>query len=387
MDRCSLLSDFVHKALRPNMEHLPTLIKIIEGGVTANKEKTTSYAKLLAQKLEEEGNSKAADTILKVADGLQKRGTYKTAFTEALNPMPVDRDSRHTLADETAPELSTVNIQLEPRIQDSVEEFISFILHSQKLIEAGVGINPSMIMYGPPGCGKTELAKWVAAKLDLPLLTARCDSLMSSLLGSTAKNIRNLFTHASNRPCILFLDEFDALAKARDDQHEVGELKRVVVSLLQNIDQLPPETVVLAATNHEKLLDPAIWRRFNYRLHIQLPSETLREKLISQFLGNYKPNYTKNIIQASEGLSGALIKQVCQGAVRAAIINDKDSIDEYKLLAKIAVLRYESIIDSDQPIENKIKELKTINGKFFTLRVLSCIFSISTGKISNIINS
>jgi len=101
---------------------------------------------------------------------------------------------------------------------------------------------------------------------------ARLDGLISSYLGSTAKNIRALFDFAAKTPCVLFLDEFDAIAKVRSDAQEMGELKRVVNSFLQNLDTLGRQSIVLAATNHETLLDAAVWRRFTYRLALTLPT-------------------------------------------------------------------------------------------------------------------
>ena len=95
-----------------------------------------------------------------------------------------------------------------------------------------------MLLYGPPGVGKSETAKYVAARLEVPLYTVRTDSLVSSYLGSTSKNLRSVFDFVSAEPCVLFLDELDAIAKQRDDSQELGELKRVVISLLQNIDKL-----------------------------------------------------------------------------------------------------------------------------------------------------
>src|SRR5438477_8302827 len=119
-----------------------------------------------------------------------------------------------------------------------------------------------MLIHGPPGTGKTQTARWITGQLSLPLLTVRCDTLVSSLLGQTSKNLRRVFEHAVQRPCVLFLDEFDALASARGNERDVGELQRVVISLLQNVDALPDNTILIAATNHEQLLDPAVWRRF-----------------------------------------------------------------------------------------------------------------------------
>ena len=110
-----------------------------------------------------------------------------------------------------------------------------------------------MLMYGPPGTGKSRLARHIAGELGLELYVARLDGLISSFLGSTSKNIRALFDFAAKTPCVLFLDEFDAIAKLRGDTQELGELKRVVNSFIQNLDSLGPQSIVLAATNHEEL--------------------------------------------------------------------------------------------------------------------------------------
>lgn len=369
------------------MEHLPTLLKIIESGIAANTEKVASYTEVLIKKLKGDGEEKAAERILNAISRINSRNGISPASAHKAFSVPVDRDSRLLLADESFPISGEYAVQLDTMVDNSVEEFISFVENTYILTEAGVGISPTMLIYGPPGCGKSVLAQHIASRLELPLLTARCDSLMSSLLGSTAKNIRNLFDHAANRPCVLFLDEFDALAKARDDQHEVGELKRVVVGLLQNIDNLPAETVVLAATNHEKLLDPAVWRRFAYRLNIQLPTYDLREKLLRQFLKSYCPKNIKNITAATEGMSGALIKQACEAMIRITILEKSKALDENKLLAKIAQIQYFKIIQSQETTEEKIKLLKQKNSRLFTTRVLSRLFEISTGKISKILNS
>jgi len=369
------------------MKYLPTLLKIIENGFSANTTKVASYTKVLVDKLNNDGDQKTAEKILRLIgrEAMGKGVSPAKAFTPPA--MPVDRDSRFLLADETHPKLSDIHIQLESLIEKPVDEFIAFVENAHVLTEAGVGVSPSMLIYGPPGCGKSYLAQYIAAKLELPLLTARCDSLMSSLLGSTAKNIRNLFDHASNRPCVLFLDEFDALAKARDDQHEVGELKRVVVGLLQNIDNLPPETILLAATNHENLLDPAVWRRFAYRLNIHLPVSETREKLIHQFLGSYTPKSIKSFVLSTEGMSGALIKQACEAIIRLTILEGRDELDEYKLLAKIAQIQHHDTIHSQDTPEEKIRKLKQLDSRLFTTRLLNELFGVSTGKISKILNS
>lgn len=141
-----------------------------------------------------------------------------------------------------------------------VNEFLS-IAKSHAQVDGQGGATPlSLLMYGPPGTGKNRIARFIAQELSLDLYVTRLDGLISSFLGSTLKNIRTLFDFAAKTPCILFLDEFDVIAKLRGDSQELGELKRVVNSFIQNLDNVGNQSIVVAATNHEELLDSAIWR-------------------------------------------------------------------------------------------------------------------------------
>lgn len=367
------------------MQHTAEMLKIIEGALKSDVTQVTAYAELLASKLEKEGNQRTASSIRKK---VQQSVSYfgRSSVGGKLEPIvPVDKDSRLTLGDVFYPSINDTHVQFQKSVQDDVNEFISFIDKAHLLSEAGVGISPSMLIYGPPGCGKTQLGHYIAAKLNLPLIVARCDTLISSFLGSTAKNIRSLFDHAASRPCVLFLDEFDALAKARDDKHELGELKRVVVSLLQNIDSLPENTILLAATNHEDLLDPAVWRRFAYRIRIPLPNEVLREKLLEMFLGEFAPKNIKKIVEMTDGMNGALIKQACNRVIRSAVLDKASTIDVDKLIVGLAVEQYQHVFNNTKlSDEEKIIVLRKENSKLFTIERLSIIFGISTGKISNL---
>src|SRR3569833_2537530 len=128
------------------------------------------------------------------------------------------------------------SIILQDAVADKVEDFVKVIEHKDKFKQMGLFNQNTLLLYGLPGVGKTTIAKYISMRTGLPLVTARLDAVISSLLGNTSKNIRKIFEYADSKPCILFLDEFDAIAKASDDQHEMGELKRVINSLLQNID-------------------------------------------------------------------------------------------------------------------------------------------------------
>lgn len=366
------------------MQHISEILKIIEGGVRLNSNQVASYAQLLAEKLKKEGYERQASSILKKVNSSSNSEEYSPssgAKTMGFG-MPVDKDSRLSLGDESWPDINNCQVQLAKGVTETVQEFLQFIEKSFLLSEAGVGISPSMLIYGPPGCGKTQLANYVAASLELPLITARCDTIISSFLGSTAKNIRNLFDHAASRPCVLFLDEFDAIAKARDDQQEIGELKRVVVSLLQNIDSLPDDTIIIAATNHESLLDPAIWRRFDYKIKVGEPDDEARLRLFEQFLSVYAPKNLKLAASISQGLSGSIIEQVCKASIREALVADQRKVNLDSLILRIIKELYGETLALPISNEEKAIILRDKNKKLFTMSRLSSLLGMSIGKIS-----
>lgn len=153
-------------------------------------------------------------------------------------------------------------------IKDLIEE-----QHRASLLQAH-GIDPRhrILLVGPPGNGKTSLAEAIAEAITVPFFVVRYESLITSYLGETATRLKHVFDYARTTPCVLFFDEFDAIGKERGDLHEVGEIKRVVASLLMQIDTLPSYTVVVAASNHDELLDKAAWRRFQVRVALPMPT-------------------------------------------------------------------------------------------------------------------
>lgn len=140
------------------------------------------------------------------------------------------------------------------------------------------------LLVGPPGNGKTTLAEGVAEALALPLFLVRYELMIGSYLGETASRLKRLFDYARTTPCVLFFDEFDVLGKERGDTHETGEIKRVVSSLLLQIDDLPSYTIAMAATNHAELLDRAVWRRFQIRVELPNPTRKQMAAFVATFL-------------------------------------------------------------------------------------------------------
>jgi SpoVK/Ycf46/Vps4 family AAA+-type ATPase len=260
------------------------ILRIIEGGLFNDKRKIINYSTRLAERLRSEGDAQLADCIL---EQINANSNKSAATADAMRMIPLDADSKLQIV-EVIPETTTrTQIVLSDTVKKQIDDLINLISHHEEIERAGIEIKASLLLYGPPGCGKTSIAHYISEQTGLPLVVAKLDGIVSSLLGSTAKNLRKIFSYASSLPCILFLDEFDAIAKARDDNHELGELKRVINSLLQNIDSMPSTTVLIAATNHPQLLDKAVWRRFTVKSEVNLPDDSNRITLIKLLLDGY----------------------------------------------------------------------------------------------------
>jgi SpoVK/Ycf46/Vps4 family AAA+-type ATPase len=167
----------------------------------------------------------------------------------------------------------------------AIEELIEEQQRTEMLRAHGLEPRHRVLLTGPPGNGKTSLGEAIAEALLLPLVVVRYEDVVGSYLGETASRLAGVFAFARARRCVLFFDEFDAVAKERGDEHETGEIKRVVSSLLMQVDALPSHTIVVAASNHPELLDRAVHRRFELRLELPMPSKVARISWFERFLG------------------------------------------------------------------------------------------------------
>ena len=363
--------------------------KIIEGALKHDQIKVLNYTKQLISKLEMDEENRAATKFKKLLTAQAETSLTAMNMSKEI-AVPVDSESRTPLADIVYPNENNIEVILSRRNEDKLESFILSYKNADKLNNLGIGVSNTLLLYGPPGCGKTKCAYLIAKKLNLPLVIARIDSLISSYLGTTAKNIRNLFDFSQRMPCVLFLDEFDAIAKARDDNNELGELKRVVNSLLQNVDSMSSDSLLLAATNHQQLLDFAVWRRFDYKLEIELPDKEAICKMIYLFTNGMGDFNEKDIIELSTlfyGLSGAEIEELLTKSIRNSIIYNShfDKLNIYEEFFSFKNILPTNCTDSRKILQVKAKYLRKCNEKIFSLQVIADILGSSKTTIQKLV--
>lgn len=198
-----------------------------------------------------------------------------------------------------------------------------------RLAHRGFRYRQKILLYGSPGCGKTLGAERLAWNTGLPLLKVHFDAMVSSYLGETASNLRQVFEMASKSPCLLFLDECDAIAKSRQDENEVGEVKRIVNTFLQVLDEYNPTSgLLVAATNLDNSLDTAVWRRFDDAIEVPKPTEKELEALLKQTLATMSLGSInwQLILERMKGFSAAQAVRVAQDAAKRAILEREELV-------------------------------------------------------------
>jgi hypothetical protein len=356
------------------MDHFPIIQALCRAALSQPSLAVRKQIERLKDALAKDGDAKAAgalQSLLTAAERTTELNPSRIVRSRAevagealsLNTqVPVDRETSAPLAQlifpsETRRSAPLFNATVTSAVQAILEEWSNL----EALSEVGVEPAKTCLIYGAPGTGKTRLALWMAAQLDLPILLAKIDGLVSSFLGTTARNISNLFAFANRYRCVLLLDEFDALAKLRDDPQEVGEIKRVVNALLQNLDARHDIGLTMGITNHPHLLDSAVWRRFEVQLEIPKPDFAVRVEIARHFMPpvNAPKTHLRMLAWFTEGATGAEIEVLVRTYKKAMAVQP----DQARLL--LETLRQFATLNSGRIDATRRDMIFATNGALF----------------------
>lgn len=261
-----------------------------------------------------------------------------TAFIDRRfkSEMPIPRDSEKgfPLLEIKHFEESYENLIIGNELKNQLDQIIREFKDADILATYNLTYKKKILLCGKPGTGKTYTVQIISSLLNIPLIYIRFDSIISSYLGETASNLRKVFDYIEQGTWIVLFDEFDIIGKNRDDIHEHGEIKRVVNNFLQMMDNFNGNSLLFAATNHQYLLDPAIWRRFDDVLFYDIPDENTRIKLFERFLKPIKREDKINLgtfSKKAENLSPSDIKMIAIESMKISIIESRNSVTEEDL--------------------------------------------------------
>src|SRR5579885_1876049 len=273
-----------------------------------------------AREIVEEERKKAHVVLANDLTRILDNGRPVTAvdMARALGPLPRDSDRGGELAEILYPDRFLADLVLSEDQRTSIEEILREFRQWEVLEANGLRPRHKLLFCGPPGCGKTVTAEALAGELGLPLLYVRFDAVVSSLLGETAANLRKVFDYAARGVWVVLFDEFDAIGRSRDDATEHGELKRVVNTFLQLLDRYRGQSLVIAATNFERALDPALWRRFDEIIRFEKPDRAQIEALLRLRLTSFPWSSATLEAAASrlDGMTHAEVERICLDVAR-----------------------------------------------------------------------
>jgi SpoVK/Ycf46/Vps4 family AAA+-type ATPase len=302
------------------------LRQLIKAGVQSQPDE---FRRVAAEVIEDERAKKhhlLANDLERILYG-EKGSAAAPAPPRVVHDIPKDRERGLPLVEVRAPVRDLGDVVLSDVARSVLEEVL--LEQGRADVLAGYGLKPlgRLLFCGPSGCGKTSSAEVLATELGLELVVVRFDAVVSSFLGETAANLRRVFDFIEQRRFVVLFDEFDAIGKERDDASEHGELKRVVNSVLQMLDSYRGPSLLIAATNHEKLLDQAIWRRFDEVVMFDKPSLEQVRQLLSiklRVVRHELPLDDRNFANQFKGLTHADIERVVIRALKTMVLKGRE---------------------------------------------------------------
>lgn len=389
------------------MDYFPIITSICKASMGSPSVAVINNIKKLIKALEKDNKLEEANKLKDILDSQSLKAELKPSrvslskyyfegerMPEGIKP-PVDKESGNYLAEIIFPnKLVDVRPIFDLTLNNSIDYLLEEWMNIEHLNTNNVKPAYSVMLFGEPGTGKTLLAQYLAKKLELPLITAKLDGLLSSFLGTTARNISNLFSFANRYKCVLLLDEFDSIAKLRDNPNELGELKRVVNTLLQCLDERGKIGFTVAITNHDQLLDSAIWRRFDLRIQIPKPNLKIRQEIISsntyQAFG-FSDLQNKFLSVVTEGYSGSDIDKLMNFLFRKKILSNEnfnfiEALKEFITLnANLTDPKFLTSVNESE--DALIRNLNKDEGFKFNQREIAELLNTSQSNISRVLKN
>jgi SpoVK/Ycf46/Vps4 family AAA+-type ATPase len=312
------------------------LRKLIKTGVEGNFEAFRQASEEVIREEREKRHHLLANDLERILYG-RSSATAPSQDT-LVGRLPVDRERNLPLLRIKEPFRRLEDVVLSDENGSVLDELLQE--HHRAEILRSYGLFPAdrLLFCGPPGCGKTLTSEVIAAELSLPLAIVRIDSVISSFLGETAANLRKVFDFAAGTPMVVLFDEFDALAKERSDEADHGELKRVVNAFLQMLDDYEGKSILIAATNHETILDSAVWRRFDEVLVFEPPNLEQIRRLLAIKLRGLRREFDiddTRIAGLFKGMSHADVERVLRRAAKDMVFSGNAFLTERHLQAAV----------------------------------------------------
>lgn len=285
-----------------------------------SKEFNNAALELIAEE-EQRNHHVLARDLQKILENGNGRPTSSVRRFD-LEQIPQDRERGTTLLEIRSPQRFLNELIISPELHEQIDVVLNEYRALQILQANNLRARQKLLLAGPSGCGKTLCAEVIASELGLPLIYTRFDAVISSYLGETAANLRKVFEYAQRGTWVVFFDEFDAIGKSREDVEDHGELKRVVNTFLQLLDNFESDSIFIAATNHERLLDRALWRRFDDILFFDKPTADQIRKLIDIKLSSVR-HMDLNIdsfVDRMVGWSHADVERVCFESIKIGLL-------------------------------------------------------------------